>query len=118
MTDGALRLITGRLVEIFKVVRVRSFCAWAIKRLPVVQPFPGKRVVLNGKDVNLTVGEFSRICLLPFGSYGVIDGIGMPLPIGLLYIEVVVTVADHHAGKEFWVGRCRAAELAVKVLDV
>src|SRR6266702_1231677 len=91
MAYGALILITCRAIESLEVIRVRALCSGSVERSPVINPSLLNQAVLNRKDMNLAIGQFGCVRLLPFGSDRVIDRIAMPGSVGLPDLNIVPT---------------------------
>ena len=100
MADRADRLIARGVIKFLPCARVGPLTSRAINDLPEIHPLFEQDVVLNRKDVDFAVGKSGSVGLLPFGADCVVDGVRVPLAVGLQEIEIVALVTDDHPSKE------------------
>ncbi len=115
VTDGAVYLVVGRIIQFFPAEWVGTLIARDVNDLPVIHPLLLDRAVLKWKDMNLSIWQCCGIGLLPFGTDGVIHRICVPLPVRLFDFKVVAAVLENHAGKGLAIGCWGNQELPVTI---
>src|SRR5215831_17777276 len=97
MADSANGLVAGRSIQFLPGAEVGAFTATCIDDFPIVDPMLLQGAVLDGKNVNLSIGKPGRVSLLEFRTDSVVDGICMRFAVLSVNLEVVSSIADQHS---------------------